>query len=238
MTHRTSAPLSRRSVTDPARPARPRLGTWLIATVLCLGVAAAAVTPYLLSGLDDLARSGSGLASNYAHRSLPLQVALYVHAVAGGVALVLVPWQYSARLRRRSPGAHRAIGRIVLAALVVAGVAGLVIAPVSRAGFLGLLGFSVLATSWLYCAWRTYRTVVAGDLRAHRAWAARTFALTFAAVTLRLWLGGSIAIEVGVFGRTTEQAFDDVYPAMPFLCWVPNLAVAEYLIRRRGAVLG
>lgn len=224
-------------MTGHARPTHARLGTWLAATVLCLGVAAAAVTPYLLSSLDDLARSGSGLASNYAHRPLPLQVALYAHAVAGGVALVLVPWQFSARLRRRSPGAHRVVGRVALAALVVAGVAGLVIAPVNRAGFIGLLGFSALAASWLYCAWRTYRTAVGGDLRAHRTWAARTFALTFAAVTLRLWLGGAIAIEVGVFGRSLEQAFDAVYPAMPFLCWVPNLVVAEYLIRRRGSAL-
>jgi hypothetical protein len=215
----------------PGRVGR-RLGGWVVLTALSLAVTAAAVTPYLVTDLAELARAGGGLASNYVHRAAPIQVALYVHVVAGGLALLLAPWQFSARLRRRAPQVHRAAGRTAGVAIAVASLAGLVIAQVSRAGLIGALGFSTLSLLWAYAAWRTYRTAAAGDFAGHRDWAVRTFALTFAAVTLRVWLGLLIGVEIGVLGRTEAEAFDVVYPLMPFGCWVPNLVVAEVGLRR------
>jgi hypothetical protein len=55
----------------------------------------------------------------------------------------------------------------------------------------------------------------------------RNFALTFAAVTLRLYLGVFMA---------AGARFEDVYPLLAWLCWVPNLLLAEWLFnsRRRG----
>ena len=50
----------------------------------------------------------------------------------------------------------------------------------------------------------------------------RNFALTFAAVTLRAYLGLSQA----VFGLS----FEAFYPVVAWLCWVPNLIVAEWLV--------
>ena len=51
----------------------------------------------------------------------------------------------------------------------------------------------------------------------------RAFALTYAAVTLRLWL---IAL-IPLLGD-----FSSAYAVVPFLCWVPNLVVVELLLRR------
>ena len=51
----------------------------------------------------------------------------------------------------------------------------------------------------------------------------RNFALTFAAVTLRLWLPASI-----VAGFPFELA----YPVIAWLCWLPNLVAAELLFNR------
>jgi len=51
----------------------------------------------------------------------------------------------------------------------------------------------------------------------------RNFALTFAAVTLRLWLPASVASGIG---------FEVAYPAVAWLCWLPNLLVAERLFNR------
>jgi len=53
----------------------------------------------------------------------------------------------------------------------------------------------------------------------------RNFALTFAAVTLRLWLPASIASGV---------AFEVAYPVVAWLCWVPNLVLAEWLFNRKA----
>jgi len=46
----------------------------------------------------------------------------------------------------------------------------------------------------------------------------RSFALTFAAVTLRLYLPISAMLSI---------PFEEAYRAISFLCWVPNLALAE-----------
>jgi hypothetical protein len=54
----------------------------------------------------------------------------------------------------------------------------------------------------------------------------RSYALTFAAVTLRLYL--ALAIAAG--------AVFTAYPYIAWLCWLPNLAVAELLIRFRPAL--
>ena len=66
-----------------------------------------------------------------------------------------------------------------------------------------------------------------GDRAAHRRWMIRSFALTLAAVTLRLYLPASLAAGL---------PFETAYPAIAWLCWVPNLIVAEVVVlRRRGA---
>jgi hypothetical protein len=49
----------------------------------------------------------------------------------------------------------------------------------------------------------------------------RSYALCLAAVTLRLYLPLSGAIGI---------PFDDAYPAIAWLCWVPNLVAAEWLV--------
>jgi hypothetical protein len=54
----------------------------------------------------------------------------------------------------------------------------------------------------------------------------RTFALTYAAVTLRLWL----IVLIPLLGD-----FRSAYLLVPFLCWVPNLAVIEWVLRRPAA---
>jgi hypothetical protein len=65
--------------------------------------------------------------------------------------------------------------------------------------------------------------ILHGDVHGHRRWMTRNFALTFAAVMLRLYLPASI-----VGGLRLEV----VYPVVAWLCWVPNLLVAEWgLIR-------
>lgn len=129
---------------------------------------------------------------------------------------------------------HRVTGRIVLASIMIAGPAGAVLAPVNRAGWMGTAGFGALAVLWVVCALLAYRTIRRGDVRRHREWAVRTFALTYAAVMLRLLLGVLLTTPIAVAGVEEGLAFDRAYHIVPFLCWVPNLILAEYLIRRRA----
>ncbi|MFD0890733.1 DUF2306 domain-containing protein, partial [Streptosporangium algeriense] len=70
-----------------------------------------------------------------------------------------------------------------------------------------------------------------GDVAAHRRWATRAFALTYAAVTLRAWPLVLVPLQTA-FGVDEVTAFDRSYLADSFLSWVPNLLVAEAVLRR------
>ena len=202
---------------------------WILLTALAIAVFAP--LPYFLTSLTDLAGNGRNVAGNYADRATVVQLAFYLHIGFGGLALLLSPFQFVARVRNRVPGVHRTIGRIVLGSIAVAGVAGLVLAPRSLAGAAGTAGFGLLALLWVTFAAVAFRAIRRRDVDRHRHWMVRTFALTYAAVTLRLWLGVLIAIQVGVAGVAGQTAFDRAYVVVPFLAWIPNLLVAELYLR-------
>ncbi len=101
--------------------------------------------------------------------------------------------------------------------------AGLLIALQAYGGPAARLGFACLSLAWLYTGLRAYRAILARDLAAHRRWMVRNFALTFAAVTLRLWLPASVVSGV---------PFGLAYAVVAWLCWLPNLAVAEWMLDR------
>lgn len=210
-------------MTMVTRPAWPRaIGFWWL-TLTALAIAVFVPLPYLTESLADLAADDGQLAANYVNRPLWTQAFLYAHVVGAGLALLLSPLQLSAQVRARVPRLHRAIGRVVLASIAAGGGASLVLAPHSLAGPVGTAGFGLLAALWLTFPTLGFRAIRRGEVTIHRRWMLRTFALTYAAVTLRLWL----AVLVPVTGE-----FLTAYQIVPFLAWVPNLVVAELLIRR------
>jgi uncharacterized membrane protein len=204
---------------------------WILLSALAIAVFAP--LPYALSSLADLAGNDQDLAANYVDRSVVVRSAFYLHIAFGGLALLLSPLQFATRLRTRAPSVHRAVGRVVLGSIAIAGTAALVLAPHSLAGTVGTLGFGLLAVLWLTFATVAFRAIRRRDVATHRRWMVRTFALTFAAVTLRLWLGVLIAVQSGLAGVDPDVAFDRAYLLVPFLSWVPNLLVAEWYLATR-----
>jgi hypothetical protein len=75
------------------------------------------------------------------------------------------------------------------------------------------------------------RAILRGRIEEHRHWMMRNFSLTFAAVTLRLWIPILIVAQLPS-GIDAEVAFNQAYQTVPWLSWVPNLIVAEMLIQR------
>src|SRR3990167_8874092 len=70
---------------------------------------------------------------------------LQVHVAASGVAMLVGAFQFFKPLRAKAPALHRWIGRIYVAACVIGGVAGGVIALSSTAGPIAGWGFLMLA---------------------------------------------------------------------------------------------
>lgn len=215
--------------------ARSRTG-WTVVVLTSLAVVAFSVGTYAAGSLNTLAEDDAGLADAYAAAPLLTQVLFYVHIATAALALLLGPFQFSRRLRRRAPSAHRLVGRVYLVSVLLGAASGLLISPWNSAGMAGFFGFSGLSVLWAITAVRGYRAARRGDIAHHQAWMIRNFAFTYAAPMLRLWVGLLIFVQAPFHDMDTEfdKVFDNAYHAVPFLAWVPNMFVAEWLIRRRN----
>ena len=204
-----------------------------IFALLAIGVGLAAVLPYATFDPANF----NNATRRFAIETPLRQLNLYLHAFGGGLALLLGVTQFMTRLRVRRPVLHRWLGRVYLIAVTLAGLSAFVIAPGTRGGLSGEVGLLMLAVLWLITGFMAYRTIRRGDVAQHREWMLRNYALTFGAVTLRLWLGVLIMTQVPQlmtrYGGNFDALFDTVYPVVMWLAWVPNLIVMEWWLNRR-----
>ena len=181
---------------------------------LAIGVAGYAVVVYGLFPLGSLVHPDMK-AVFQAHA-----VGIYTHVFASFVALALGPFQFSSRLREQYPALHRWSGRLYLSVgVLVGGASGLYMAQFAFGGNVARIGFSLLAISWLFTGLMAYLAIRRRDITNHRRWMVRNFALAFAAVMLRIYVGLSVAAGL---------TFEGSYPVIAWLCWVPNLILAEW----------
>jgi uncharacterized membrane protein len=196
---------------------RPR-GGWYVVAVLAALIALYALA-YVVVGPPMYPPN---LAASF--RARPWGI--YPHALFGALALGLGAAQFHPALVRRRRALHRALGKVYVGACLLVGAAGLYMAwyayggPASRAGF-GALAVLLLGTTWAAFAAARRR-----DIATHRAWMLRSYALIFAAVTLRI----ELPLLIVAFGGD----FDPAYRVVAWLCWVPNLLWAELWLRRRA----
>jgi hypothetical protein len=149
---------------------------------------------------------------------------LFLHIGGGITALTVGSFQFSRLLRTRYLAWHRRLGIAYLIAATVGGLAGFRIALESSGGLATHFGFGILAIAWLITTAMAYRRVLQRKIQSHREWMIRSFALTFAAVTLRLWLP--------LFAGVLKLDFMQAYQTISWLCWVPNILIAEILVSR------
>ena len=167
--------------------------------------------------------------ANETHQLLTFKNAFYLHIITAPIALFVAPFQLSKRFRAKSVRRHRLMGRIYCAAVLVAGVTGVLIGFNAKGGPIAQSGFVLLAVIWLIATFRALQVVRLGQIGLHQEWMIRSIALTFAGVTLRIILPAQLVSGI---------SFDVAYPIVAWLCWVPNLVVVEYFIRRSRTAKG
>jgi uncharacterized membrane protein len=152
----------------------------------------------------------------------------YTHITFGGIALLTGWTQFSARLSRRYLEIHRFVGKVYVIAVAMSSIAGLYIAFFATGGLVCVLGFGSLAIIWLISDVKAYSTILQGKVSQHENWMICNYALTFAAVTLRIWLP---LLSAFVF-----HDFIPAYRVVSWLCWVPNVIVAIIIINKRNYI--
>jgi uncharacterized membrane protein len=107
---------------------------------------------------------------------------LIPHTLAGTLALLIGPINFSSRIRQRYLRLHRILGRIYFVSVFVGSFTGIALA----AGRPGLPGTSMQAAAWMVC---TTAAVIAArnrQIAVHRQWMARSYAVTFTFVSSRV----------------------------------------------------
>jgi uncharacterized membrane protein len=193
-----------------------RLAVSVAVTTLSLGVAAYALVVYSILPLGTLVHPDMR-AGFLVHAP-----AVYAHVFGSAVALAFGPFQFLPRWRAAHMRLHRWSGRIYLSVgVLIGGLAGVFLAFHAYGGAAARAGFAGLALAWLLSGLFAYRAIRRREVGLHRRWMVRNFALTFAAVTLRLYLPASVVLGV---------PFELAYPAIAWLCWVPNIVVAQLFL--------
>lgn len=151
---------------------------------------------------------------------------LLMHVVPGAVALAVGALLFVARAFS-APGAfHRLAGALYVLSVICAGVAALGLAITAYGGVSNVVGFTLLAMLWMLTTFLAVYRASLGDFEGHHLWMVRSYALTFAAVTLRLETG--LLVAAGL-------SFDDAYLVVPWSSWSLNLVFAEWILLKKRA---
>lgn len=205
---------------------RGKIGSarWLIVGLLLLTAIPLAGGAVRLVGL---AGGAAITPDNARFFAAPLPIVL--HILSAAVFGILGPFQFSTALRRRRPGWHRMSGRLVVGAGLVVGLSALWMTLFSaRAPGSGdlLVAFRLLfGSAMLGSIVFAFAAIRRRDVQQHRAWMLRAYAIALGAGTQALTQG----VGAAIVGQPSELGVALLMAAG----WVINLAIAEWVIRRR-----
>lgn len=201
------------------------LAEWLVPAALAL----LSAVPVVAGGfrIAELTGGGGVTPDNARFFASPLPVAL--HIVSSSVYALLGAFQFAPGFRRRRPGWHRAAGRVLVLCGLAAALSGLWMTqfyPWPEYDGRWLYGLRLLFGSAMVSALVLgVAAIRRRDARRHRAWMIRAYAVGLGAGTQ-------------VFTHLPWLLFPDLQgEPLRTLCmgagWVINLAVAEWIIRKR-----
>ncbi|MEM7105525.1 MAG: DUF2306 domain-containing protein [Bacteroidota bacterium] len=151
--------------------------------------------------------------------------AFWVHIFSSMFVLLAGATQFSSWFLRQLPRIHRWVGMLYVVLIIfVTGPAAIVMSFYSNGGMIGRVSFVILAVGWWVFTLLAYLAVRKHDYPRHARWMIRSYALTFSAITLRIYQF--------LFGWWFD--FDHVvqYAIVAWLSWTINLVVGEWLIKR------
>lgn len=157
-------------------------------------------------------------------KQITYQLGFYSHVLLSPIALLLGPFQFMPKFRQKYKKLHRNMGKVYVVACLLGGISGCVVAFYTFGGWLSTIGFFLLGVLWFYTTLQAFLTIRQRKIQHHRVWMHRSYALAWAAVSLRLWL----PLLQGVVGLS----FVASYQTVAWLCWVPNLILIEWILYR------
>ncbi|MBI3133960.1 MAG: DUF2306 domain-containing protein [Bacteroidetes bacterium] len=149
--------------------------------------------------------------------------AFYVHVISGMAVILIGPFQFLKWFRHKFIKWHRLGGKIyAYGILVLAAPSGLIMAFYAEGGIWSTVAFLVMSILWFVTTLMAVLKIRQRKTEEHRVWMMRSYALSFAAVTLRLL--------VPLLSLYIHNNDDLITVSTAWLSWLLNLLVAEGMI--------
>lgn len=152
-----------------------------------------------------------------------------LHLFGGAVISIIGPLQLIPAIREKALPFHRMLGRTYVITAMVISVAGMIFI-LTRGAVGGIymdVGFALYGFLLFSCAVQTWRFAMAKQMKAHRRWAIRLFALGMASWLYRVEYGFWGLVNDGLPGHEsgTFQGPFDIF--MDFAFYIPTLMAVE-----------
>lgn len=150
----------------------------------------------------------------------------YIHVFSSVFIVLCGLLQFSKTILKKHVIIHRISGfSYLILLLLISGPAALVMSLYANGSYPAQISFVLLSIFWLGTTLMAYLFLRKKDYQKHGNWMLRSYALTLSAVTLRLY-----SYLFDVFHHTFHPV--DLYVLLAWLSWIPNLLVAEILIKK------
>lgn len=195
-------------------------GFFALAILLFSGIMLTKVLPYLRfeHALNFLGTKTDAILGLW-----HFQVAFYVHITSSLVVMSIGIFQFIPKFLAIYPQVHRWVGRIyVIGILVLAAPSGLILGIYANGGLSPRVAFCTQSVLWFGFTFLAYYFIRKRAILFHQEMMIRSFALTLAAMSLRL--------ESYALYYLFETKPIETYLTVSWLSWVGNLLVAEIII--------
>ena len=147
----------------------------------------------------------------------------YIHVISGMAVILVGPIQFLPQIRQKSIKLHKLLGKIfAYGILLFAAPTGIIMAFYAEGGTSSTIAFLVMGGLWFTTTIMAIIKVKKKNISGHQKWMYRSFALSFASVTLRNL--------VPVFSFTTPLSELEIILSIAWLSWIINLVISELFI--------
>lgn len=158
------------------------------------------------------------------------KIAFYTHVFSVIFALLAGSTQFSNFLLCNHKNVHRLMGKIYVYDILIVNFPAAMIMAIYANGLLpGKIAFVVLDSLWFWFTYKAVMKIRKGNVKSHKNYMIRSYALTLSAIMLRLW-------KIIISSFVTIDPIH-LYMIDAWMGFVPNLLFAEWLIRNKAKAI-
>jgi Predicted membrane protein (DUF2306) len=151
------------------------------------------------------------------------RIAFYLHITSSLVVMGIGIFQFFPLILSKFPRFHRNLGKMYIALiLLLAAPSGLVLSFYANGGLAAKVGFTIQCFVWWFTTYFAFMEIKRGNIAKHIDMMLRSYAVTLAAMSLRL--------ESYIMYYVFETKPIETYLTVTWLSWVGNLLLIELFV--------